>query len=122
MNIEEFRNYCLSFPFSDEKMPFNDKALVFYVKNKMFCLTDIDTFEFINVKCNPEDAIILREQYSEVTPAYHMNKKHWNSINPHGSLSDEQIKQWIKDSYNLVVAGFPKKVKEEIYQYINSEK
>ncbi len=115
MNIEELRNYCLSLKGVEEKMPFDDKTLVFIVKNKMFCLTDIDSFEFVNLKCNPETAIELREQYSEVTPGYHMNKKHWNSIKPKGKITNELMKEWILNSYNLVVSGLPKKVQKELF-------
>jgi len=108
MNIEEFRDYCLSLKGAYEKTPFDESTLVFYVKEKMFCLTDITTFDFINVKCNPEEAIALREQYTEVTPGYHMNKKHWNSISPHGSIPDKLLKEWIRKSYDLVVSGLSK--------------
>ncbi len=114
MNIEEFRDYCLSFKSVEEKLPFDETTLVFYVKGKMFCLTDIDAFDYINVKCDPEKAIRLREQFDEVIPGYHMNKKHWNSIKTGGRLSDKQIKEWIKDSYDLVVAGLPKKLRESM--------
>ncbi len=99
---------------TEEKMPFDNRILVFYVKGKMFCLTDIEDYEFINLKCNPDKAIELREQYSEVTPGYHMNKKHWNSVRPQGKVTDELLKQWILDSYNLVVAGLPKKIQKEL--------
>ncbi len=112
MNIEEFRDYCLSFKSVEEKLPFDESTLVFYVKGKMFCLADIDTFDYINVKCDPEKALMLREQYDEVIPGYHMNKKHWNSIQTTGKLSDKLIKEWINDSYYLVVAGLPKKLRE----------
>ncbi|EKB58259.1 MmcQ/YjbR family DNA-binding protein [Bergeyella zoohelcum] len=74
MNIEEVRNFCLSLKGAEEKMPFDNKTLVFSVKGKMFCATDIETFEFLNLKCDPEEAITLREKYSEVTPGYYMNK------------------------------------------------
>ncbi len=114
MNIEDLRNYCLSLKGAAEKMPFDNKTLVFTVKDKMFCLTDIETYEFVNLKCNPEKAIELREKYSEVTPGYHMNKKHWNSIKPEESIPNELMKQWILDSYNLVVKGLPKKVRDSL--------
>ncbi len=114
MNIEEFRNYCLSLKGVTEKMPFDDKILVFYVSDKMFCLTDIDEFEYINLKCDPVDAIILRENYNEVSPGYHMNKKHWNSVKINGNLPDKLIKEWINNSYNLVIAGMSKKKQNEI--------
>ncbi len=116
MNIEELRDYCLSLKGVEEKMPFDDKVLVFTVKNKMFCLTDIENYEFINLKCEPEMAIELREKYSEVTPGFHMNKKHWNSIKPKGKISNQLMKKWILDSYNLVVAGLPKKIQKELYR------
>ncbi len=114
MNIEELRDYCLSLKGAEEKMPFDDKTLVFTIKDKLFCLTDIDNFEFINLKCDPEIALELREQYQEVTSGYHMNKKHWNSVNMKGTLSNELIKHWILNSYNLVIAGLPKKLQKEL--------
>ncbi len=95
MNIEALREYCLSLKGTKEKMPFDDKILVFYVKGKMFCLTDIEDYEFINLKCNPDKAIELREQYSEVSPGYHMNKKHWNSVRPQGKVTDELLSHTI---------------------------
>ncbi len=114
MNIEELRNYCLSLKEAEEKMPFDNNTLVFTVKGKIFCLTNIENYEFINLKCQPEIAIELREKYSEVTPGYHMNKKHWNSVNTHGNITTKLLKQWILNSYNLVIAGLPKKVQKEL--------
>lgn len=114
MNIEDLRHFCLSLKGAEEKMPFDDKTLVFSVKNKMFCLTNIEEYEYINLKCNPDEAVLLRERYSEVTPGYHMNKKHWNSIETQGAISDKQIKEWIVNSYDLVVAGLPKKIQKEL--------
>ncbi len=114
MNIEELRDFCLSLKGVTEEMPFDDKALVFKVKGKMFCLTDIDSFRFVNLKCNPENAIELREEYEEVIAGYHMNKKHWNSVQPQGKITNELMKEWILDSYRLVVAGLPKKVQKEL--------
>ncbi len=115
MNIETLRNYCLSLKGANEKMPFDENTLVFTVKDKMFCLTDLETFESINLKCNPEKAVFLREQYEEVTPGYHMNKRHWNSVRMNGRLPDKLIKEWIKNSYELVIAGLPKKIQDELY-------
>jgi predicted DNA-binding protein (MmcQ/YjbR family) len=114
MNIEELRNYCVSMKGTEEKLPFDDRTLVFYVKGKMFCLADIVDFESINVKCDPEKAVLLREQYEEVTPGYHMSKKHWNTVKTTGSIPDKQLKEWIKDSYDLVVAGLPRKIQQEL--------
>ncbi len=114
MDIETLRDYCLSLKGVNEKMPFDDKVLVFTVKDKMFCLTDIETYEFVNLKCDPEEAIALREQYNEVTPGFHMNKKHWNSVKPSGNITEDLMKKWILDSYQLVVKGLPKKVQKEL--------
>lgn len=114
MNIEELREFCLSFEGTEEKMPFGPDTLVFYVSGKMFCLTDIHSFASINLKCDPEEAIRLREEYSEVVPGYHMNKKHWNTISTGGRIPRILLEKWILDSYNLVVAGLPKKLKEDL--------
>ena len=114
MNIEDVRNFCLSLKSAEEKMPFDDKTLVFSVKGKMFCATDLTTFEFLNLKCDPEEAIILREKYSDVTPGYYMNKKLWNSVKTTGKISDQQMKEWILNSYRLVVSGLPKKTQKEL--------
>jgi len=114
MNLEDYRTFCLSLKNVEETMPFDKTTLVFSIMGKMFILTNLETFEFINVKCEPEKAILFREKYNAVTPGYYMNKKHWNSIKMDGSISDGLIKEWIEDSYNLVVAKLPKKVQKEL--------
>ena len=114
MNIEELRNFCLSLKGAEESMPFDDKTLVFSVKGKMFCATDINTYEFVNLKCDPDKAIQLREQYDEVIEGYYMNKKHWNSVKTNGKITDKQFQEWIKDSYDLVVLALPKKIQKEL--------
>jgi len=81
---------------------------------KMFALTDIFNFEFIKLKCEPEKAIILREEFLGVKPAYHMSKTHWNSVSTLGDIPDKSIFQWIDDSYNLVVSSLTKKVQKEL--------
>ncbi len=116
MNIEDLRDYCLSLKGVTEKMPFGDKVLAFAVKDKLFCLTNIDTFQWVNLKCKPEKAIELRECYEEVIPAYHMNKKHWNSVNPKGRISDELLQEWIRNSYDLVVLGLTKKAQKDLLE------
>ena len=75
--------------------------------NKMFLLTDLEGDFSINVKCEPEHAIELREQYPSVQPGYHMNKRHWNTVMIDGSVDDSLIRTWIDDSYRLVVASLP---------------
>ncbi|MCK5170530.1 MAG: MmcQ/YjbR family DNA-binding protein, partial [Bacteroidales bacterium] len=105
MNIEEFRNYCLSKKGTSEDFPFDETTLVFKVMNKMFALTDIEDDFTINLKCDPGKAIELREEYSEsVTPGYHMNKKHWNTVIIDGRVPDKLIYQWLDHSYDLVVS------------------
>lgn len=81
---------------------------------KIFALTDINEFETINLKCDPEEAIQLRERYDAVQPGYHMNKKHWNTIILDGSVPDKFVFQWIDHSYELVVEGLTKKLKDEL--------
>jgi predicted DNA-binding protein (MmcQ/YjbR family) len=114
MNIEIYRDYCLSFPGVTEEFPFDENTLVFKVAGKIFTICDVMEFESINLKCDPVKAIELREIHPEVVPGYHMNKKHWNTVMIVGDLSDEQICEWITDSYNLVVAGLPAKVRKEL--------
>lgn len=115
MNIEDYRNFCLSLKGAEESMPFDEETLVFSVHRKMFSLTNsIETFDLINVKCDPEEAILLRERYSAVIPGYYMNKKHWNSIKMDNSISDEQIQKWIENSYQIIVSKLPKKIQEEL--------
>lgn len=108
MNIEEFREYCLVKPGTTEEMPFGESALVFKVAGKIFALTDIDHFASINLKCDPEKALLLRETYEEVQPGYHMSKAHWNTILLTGRILDDQLKGWIDDSYRLVVEKLPR--------------
>ena len=115
MNIESLRDYCLSLPGTTEGFPFGEQTLVFKVKEKVFLLTQMDTVKVqFNVKCDPVKAEELREQYDCVLPGYHMNKKHWNTIKVDGSVSDNTLKSWIKDSYDLVVASLPAKVRAEL--------
>lgn len=115
MYLDEVREYCLSLPGAEESLPFDESTLAFKVGNKIFAITDIDDFEYVNVKFNPEKAIELREMYPDkVIPGYHMNKKHWNSLVMDAGLPPKKVKEWILDSYNLVVAGLPKKVRKTI--------
>ena len=114
MNIEGFREYCISKKGVTEGMPFDDQVLVFKVMCKMFALTDLDQFKSINLKCDPDKTLELREKYPAVQPGYHMNKQHWNTVTMDGSIADPMIKQWIDDSHNLVVATLPKPLQKEL--------
>lgn len=104
MNIEELREYVLQKPDVTEGFPFGEDTLVFKVKEKIFLLTGLDSNPLqFNVKCNPDKAIELREEFPEtVLPGYHMNKKHWNTIIVDGTLSKKQLKEMVDHSYNLV--------------------
>lgn len=112
MDIESLRDYCLAKHAVEEGFPFGDSVLVFKVGGKLFLLARLDTpvLEF-NVKCDPEQAIEWREQYAAVQPGYHMNKRLWNTITADGSVPVKVIRQMIDDSYALVVASLPKKLR-----------
>jgi len=112
MNIEEFRNYCFSFPAVTESFPFDQETLVFKVHGKMFALCDVEDFKGVNLKCDPERAIELREQFEGINPGYHMSKKHWNTVSLFSDVTDEFLLQLTKDSYDLIYASLPKKVRE----------
>lgn len=108
MNIEEFRDYCLAKPGVTEEMPFGPDTLVFKVGGKVFALTDINTFSSINLKCNPERAIALRDQFESIKPGYHMNKKHWNTVVLDSQISNSLLLELIDHSYHLVYSGLKK--------------
>ncbi|HEX8427100.1 MmcQ/YjbR family DNA-binding protein [Hymenobacter sp.] len=114
MNIEDFRDYCLLKAGVTEETPFGPDTLVFKVGGKVFALTSIDTFGSINLKCDPERAVELREQYDYVLPGFHMNKKHWNTVLIGTGASDFQLQEWIDHSYDLVLSALPRKLREEI--------
>ena len=114
MNIEEYRDYCLKLSGVTEEFPFDEKTLVFKVMGKMFALTDVDEFASVNLKCDPERAVQLRENYSGINGGYHMNKKHWNTVQTDGSVEDELFYELIKHSYDLVVAKLPRKIRETL--------
>jgi predicted DNA-binding protein (MmcQ/YjbR family) len=114
MNVEEYRNYCISKKGVTESFPFDKRTLVFKVMGKMFALAGIDNFDFVNLKCSPEKAIELRELYIGIKPGYHMSKVHWNSVYVNGDVDDALIYKLIDDSYDLVVTSLTKKVQQEL--------
>ena len=116
MDIEYFREYCLSKKGTTESFPFGGDTLVFKVMGKMFALVGLDNdAHTVNLKCNPEYAIELREEFSDdIFPGYHMSKLHWNTVSYSSSLKDEFVKELVDHSYDLVVSGLTKKLKEEL--------
>lgn len=103
MDIETLREYCLSKPGAEESLPFGPDTLVYKVNGKIFLLTGLDNEPLrFNVKCDPEKALELREEYACVQPGYHMNKKHWNTITVDGTVTSRHLKEWIDWSYGLV--------------------
>lgn len=115
MHVEEFREYCLSKPGVTESFPFDESTLVFKVMSKMFALTGLDREGFtVNLKCDPDRALELREAYPEIQPGFHMSKKHWNTVDFEGSLDSDLLLEMTDHSYDLVVKGLKKSEKEEL--------
>lgn len=114
MNIEDFRDYCISKPGVTEEFPFDNKTLVFKVMGKMFALCDVDEFHSFNLKCNPERAIELREQFDGIKPGYHMNKVHWNTVTSISDVPHQLALELIDHSYELVVKGLKKIDREKL--------
>ena len=114
MNIEELREYCISKKGVIEGFPFDELTLVFKVGGKMFALTNLDGEPSVNLKCDPEKAVELREQYSAIIPGYHMNKLHWNTVYIDRSLPENLIRELIDLSYGLVLTSLPKVKRDEV--------
>src|SRR5258707_9615717 len=109
MDLESFREYCLSKPAATEDMPFGEDVLVFRVGGKMFALASLDEVPATaNLKCDPDLALELRDRYEQVRPGYHMNKKHWNTVDIEGGIPDAELRKMIDHSYDLVVNTLPK--------------
>jgi predicted DNA-binding protein (MmcQ/YjbR family) len=115
MDIEQLRDYCLAKPGTEETLPFGPDTLVYKAGGKVFLLVGLESEELrFNVKCDPDKAIELREQFPCVLPGYHMNKKHWNTIVVDGSVSSKQLKEWIDHSYTLIIDSLSKKIRDEL--------
>jgi predicted DNA-binding protein (MmcQ/YjbR family) len=119
MNIDQIRDYCLNKKGTNEGFPFDSDTLVFKVLSKMFVLAPLKKWEVgeasLNLKCNPEYALELREQYESIYAGFHMNKKHWNTVSIYmGELSSEFIFELIDHSYDMIVKGMTKKQREEL--------
>ncbi len=114
MTLDTYRSYCLAKKGVTEEFPFDENVLVFKVMGKMFALLDVNSFESVNLKADPETAIELRERYPAVQPGYHMSKKHWNTVVMDGSISPKLLLKWTDESYELVVSGLTKKQKSAL--------
>lgn len=114
MNIESFREYCMAKAAVTEEFPFDESTLVFKVAGKMFALVDLETEFMPALKCEPEYAIQLQENHTCITGAYHMNKKHWINIHNAVSFDEKLLRKLIDDSYSLVLASLPLKVRKSI--------
>ncbi len=114
MNIEEIREYCLSKPGVTEGFPFDDTTLVFKVMGKIFCIANLDGELGLSLKNSPEKVVEMRETFSSVLPGYHMSKTHWNLVMVDQSVTGYQLLTWINESYERVVDGLPRKLKDEL--------
>ncbi|GAB3556444.1 MmcQ/YjbR family DNA-binding protein [Spirosoma fluminis] len=115
MNPETLRDYCLARSGVTESFPFGESTLVFKVGGKIFALLDTESRPTtMNLKCDPERATQLREEYAAVTPGFHMNKTHWNTITLDGSVRQSDVQTWIDHSYELVRNGLPKAVRAQL--------
>jgi predicted DNA-binding protein (MmcQ/YjbR family) len=114
VDTESFRRHCVSKKGVTEEFPFGENVLVYKVMGKMFALANLEDFNSINLKVDPEIGIELRERYTSVQEAYHMNKKHWITVMVDGKVSDKLICQWIDNSYDLVIAGLSKSVRAKL--------
>lgn len=113
MDFDRFHAYCMAKPHVEETFPFDEKTLVFKVMGKMFALCSLDEEVLsVNLKCNPERAVELREQYDGITPGYHMSKVHWNTVVSSDEVPDTLFLELIDHSYDLVVASLPKRIRE----------
>ena len=115
MDIADFRAYCLAKPGATESTPFGPDNLVFKVAGKMFALAALDEVpSAVNLKCDPDLALELRDRYEQVRPGYHMNKKHWNTVELDTGVPDSELRKMIDDSYGLVVQSLPKRHRERL--------
>lgn len=114
MNLESFRKHCLSKKGVTEEFPFGEETLVYKVMGKMFALTDLERFESMNLKVDPEAGEELRGKYAAVQPGYHMNKKHWITVIMDGSIPDKMVLKWVDNSYELVASTLTKSQKSAL--------
>lgn len=113
MDVEDVRAYCLSLPRATEDFPFDEATLAFRVEGRIFAMIDLDDTSWFVLKCQPDYAVDLRDRYADITPAWHMNKRHWNQVNLFGDVDDEFVRSLIRHSYAQVVRKLPLRVRRE---------
>lgn len=120
MDLFSFREYCLSLPMSEESTPFDETTLVYKVGGKMYAYAGMDNFNRIALKCDPDEALLLRDRHEEITPAWHSSKRHWNDVRTDGDLPDVFIRKMIRDSYMLVLKlnVTPRSLRDEILAWV----
>lgn len=117
MHIEELRDFALSFKAVEESFPFDEHTLVFKVMNKIFLMASLDEQpQRFNFKALPELGQKYREDYHSVIPGYHSNKKHWNTVSLDGTVGEEVLRQWIANSYQLIVSSLPKYKQKQLLE------
>jgi len=115
MDVESLREYCLAKPGATEDTPFGEDVLVFKVAGKIFALASLDEVPArANLKCDPDLALELRDRYEQVQPGYHMNKKHWNTVEIEGGIPEAELRKMIDHSYELVVKSLPKAARAKL--------
>jgi len=119
MDLAQFREYCLSKPHATEGTPFGPDVLVFKVRGKMFALAALEEVPTtVNLKCDPDLALELRDRYEQIQPGYHMNKKHWNTVEIESGIPDAEVREMIDHSYGLVTQSLSKAEREKIKELI----
>ncbi|BCG54275.1 MmcQ/YjbR family DNA-binding protein [Alistipes indistinctus] len=121
MDIEQFREYCLSLKGVHEKMPFTDVSdrysrdiLCFYIGDRWFCFVNVEVFDFCCLKCAPDDSLELQARYMGIRPGWHMNKKHWISVYFDNDVPDDKIRELVRDSYRIVLRSLSAKERNKI--------
>ncbi len=114
MHLDTLLQFCFRLKGTIETFPFDKRTLVLKVQGKMYALVDVEDPVSINLKCDPERAIDLRERYDGIQPGYHMNKKHWNTVSLLGHVDESLILELVQHSYDLVVSSLPKKLRDEL--------
>lgn len=115
MTRDEVLAICMDLPAAEETYPFGDEVAVIKVGGKMFALVPLSGDPgSVNLKCDPAQALVLREAYVGIRPGYHQNKRHWNTVDLDGSVEDDLVHDLIVDSYDLVVAGLPRRLRAEL--------